>query len=398
VGGKVYVPLPCLLFRYPNGSVSSLGPVTERTHFDNSGPLRRRSTRVQQAMPLTVSGTDALNNTFEEQTGTVSINCHGCRFFSRHHLVKDDWLAIEIPALNTQDIAQNLQARVAWAEKSGWMKEMFQVGVEFETPGNVWGLADPPEDWQRYTSQAGADAAFGKDLEQLLHLAKTGTYYQLLGSTADSSRAQVRHNFYELARKFHPDLHQARPELFRSLQETMDALTLAYKTLTNDASREDYDRRLAASSSLQLGLEKTERRKTADECLAKAKECLAAQNYVGSITWLRKGAEMEPNNSKCHAMLARSLGVVPQYRREAIQHFEQALELDPMNVWAHVQFGLLYEAMNLPWRSRPHYEEALAIDPDDRAARKRLDALDAAQDSQQPGKSRLRRVFSRTPK
>jgi tetratricopeptide (TPR) repeat protein len=372
--------------------------VAERTHSDHQGAQRRRSTRVQQAMPLTISGSDALNNTFEEQTGTVSINCHGCRFFTRHYLVQDDWLTIEIPARNLHEAAQRLQARIAWAEKSGWLKEMFQVGVEFETPGNVWGLTDSPEDWQRYTSQAGADAAFEKDLEQLLHLAKTGTYYQLLGLTADSGRVQVRHNFYELARKFHPDLHQTRPELFRSLQETMDALTLAYKTLTSDASREDYDRRLAASNSLQLGHEKTERRKTADECLAKAKECLAAQNYVGSITWLRKGVEMEPNNSRCHAMLARSLGVIPQYRREAIQHFEQALELDPMNVWAHVQFGLLYEAMNLPWRSRPHYEEALAIDSDDRVARKRLQALDAAQPGKEPGKSRLRRAFTRTPK
>lgn len=372
--------------------------MTERTHFDNTGALRRRSTRIQQAMPMTITGSDALENPFEEQTGTVSINCHGCRFFSRYDLVKDDWLTVDIPAQNPTETPQSLQARVVWSEKSGWLKGMFLVGVEFETPGNVWGLADPPEDWQRYISQAGADAAFEKDLQQLLHLAKTGTYYQLLGLTADSSRVQVRHNFYELARKFHPDLHQSRPELFRSLQETMDALTLAYKTLTSDASREDYDRRLAASNSLQLGHEKTERRKTADECLAKAKECLAAQNYVGSITWLRKGVEMEPNNSKCHAMLARSLGVIPQYRREAIQHFEQALELDPMNVWAHVQFGLLYEAMNLPWRSRPHYEEALAINSDDRVARKRLQALDAAQPGKEPGKSRLRRAFTRTPK
>jgi curved DNA-binding protein CbpA len=349
-------------------------------------------------MPLTISGSDALDNKFQEQTGTVSINCHGCRFFTRNHLVKDDWLSVEIPARNANETAQCLQARVVWAEKSGWLKGMFQVGVEFETPGNVWGLADPPEDWLRYISQAGAEAAFAKDVTQLLRLAKTGTYYRILGVTANSSRVQIRHNFYELARQFHPDLHQSRPELFRSLQELMDALTLAYKTLTSDSLREEYDRRLAASNSLQLAHEKTERRKTADECLEKARECLVVQNYAGSITWLRKAVEMEPNNSKGHAMLARSLSVVPQYRREAIQHFERAVELDPMNAWAHVQFGQLYEAMNLPWRSRPHYEQALAINPDDKVSRERLQALDAAREDKETGKSRLRRVFSRVTK
>jgi curved DNA-binding protein CbpA len=331
-------------------------------------------------VPLTVAGHDASGQPLQEQTATLSINCHGCRYFSKHQVEKNAWLTLEIPGAEASQASYRFRARVAWVQKSRRLRGLFQVGVEFEAPGNVWGIASPPADWQNFGAPGVFDAAvFEEELKRLLALATAGTRYQLLGVSSIAPRAQIKRCFYELARKFHPDRHMARPEWAPLLHRLMDALTLAYKTLAEETSRRSYDRRLAESGVFTLGQNKSETKKNAEECLEKAKECLRAQNYVGSILWLRKAVRMEPDSSKYHALLARSLAAVPQYRREAVGHFEKALELELLNAWAHFQFGRLYEELSLPWRARPHYVKVVELDPQHAQARTRLRAIGSAE-------------------
>ena len=47
-------------------------------------PKKRRTKRIIQAVPLTVTGVDALGRPFQERTSTVTINCQGCRYQSKH--------------------------------------------------------------------------------------------------------------------------------------------------------------------------------------------------------------------------------------------------------------------------------------------------------------------------
>src|SRR2546422_8482199 len=219
-------------------------------------------------------------------------------------------------------------------------------------PGNVWGIASPPEDWQQFELRAAFDpSAFERELQELLAVTEAGTHYQLLGVTALATPAQIKHNFYALARKFHPDRHMDHLEWAGSLHRLMDALALAYRTLTHEKSRQSYDRQLAESGAFTLGQNKSEEQKNAEECLQRAKECLRAENFVGSIVWLRKAVEIEPDSSKYQALLGRSLAAVPQYRREAAEHFHRAIELDSLNTFAHFQFAKLLEEMGLPWRA-----------------------------------------------
>jgi len=95
-------------------------------------------------------------------------------------------------------------------------------------------------------------------------------------------------------------------------------------------------------------------------------------------------------------MLARSLAAVPQYRKEAIEHFEAAIQLDPWNTSAYYQLGELYEEMELPWRARPLYQKILDMDPEHSKARERLRQLDA-KEGKKEGKSPtfLGRLFTR---
>jgi hypothetical protein len=108
---------------------------------------KRRSTRIVQAVPVAVTGVDAIGRPFTEHTSTLIINCHGCRYQSKHYVLKNMWLKLEIPHPDSGQPPRVVRGRVAWIQRPRTVRQLFQVALELETPGNVWGIAFPPEDW-----------------------------------------------------------------------------------------------------------------------------------------------------------------------------------------------------------------------------------------------------------
>ncbi|HKW88280.1 MAG TPA: hypothetical protein VJN21_05955 [Candidatus Acidoferrales bacterium] len=121
--------------------------MTESVQSNDPEVQKRRSTRIAQSVPITVSGVDALGQTFKERTSTVSVNCHGCKYQSRHYVPKNSVVTFEIPRPQDDEPPRMVDGRVAWVERPRSVRELFQIGVEFIVPGNVWGIAFPPADW-----------------------------------------------------------------------------------------------------------------------------------------------------------------------------------------------------------------------------------------------------------
>ena len=91
---------------------------------------------------------DALGQAdFQERTSTVTVNCHGCRYQSKHYVLKNMWLTLEVPHPDAAQEPRSVRARVMWIRRPHTVRELFQVGVELEVPGNFWGIAFPPHDW-----------------------------------------------------------------------------------------------------------------------------------------------------------------------------------------------------------------------------------------------------------
>ncbi len=113
----------------------------------NSELKKRRSTRIVQAVPIAVTGVDAIGRPFTEHTSTLIINCHGCRYQSKHYVLKNMWVKLEIPHSDSGQPPRVVRGRVAWIQRPRTVRQLFQVALELEIPGNVWGIAFPPEDW-----------------------------------------------------------------------------------------------------------------------------------------------------------------------------------------------------------------------------------------------------------
>jgi hypothetical protein len=132
---------------------------------------KRRSTRIVQAVPLQVTGVDALGRPFVERTSSLILNCHGCRYQSKHYVLKNMWVKLEIPHADSDQPSRTVRGRVAWIQRPRTVRQLFQVALELETPGNVWGIGFPPEDWfgfveadKSQASESGGPANLGHSI------------------------------------------------------------------------------------------------------------------------------------------------------------------------------------------------------------------------------------------
>jgi hypothetical protein len=112
-----------------------------------SGEESRRSTRIERSIPLIIFGQNRLGEPFVERTVSTSLNLHGCRYPSRHDYGVGSWVTMQVVGLEVEPKPPSMRAIVKSVHMSHSARELQQVGVELEIPGNVWGIAVPPQDW-----------------------------------------------------------------------------------------------------------------------------------------------------------------------------------------------------------------------------------------------------------
>src|SRR5260370_26715391 len=133
------------------------------TPRDSGGEDARRSTRIERSVPLIIFGQHRRGGPFVERTVSTSLNVHGCRYPSRHDYGVGSWITLQVGGLNVEPKPPAVRARVRSVHASQSSRELQQVGVELENPGNVWGIFTPPQDWLGAGANSGSLGAFGTD-------------------------------------------------------------------------------------------------------------------------------------------------------------------------------------------------------------------------------------------
>jgi hypothetical protein len=116
----------------------------------------RRSTRVRVEIPVTVTSLDR-QRPFSEECAVLVASAQGCGFRSPRPL------QIETPIM-LSGLAGNgsVTARVANCLPLGSDGKCFLIGASLYTHGNVWGIADPPDDWNAATKASAAATSGGQ--------------------------------------------------------------------------------------------------------------------------------------------------------------------------------------------------------------------------------------------
>jgi len=101
----------------------------------------RRSTRVRVEIPVSVTSLDR-TRPFADKCMVLVVSALGCGFRSTRALQIETPIMIgDLPA------GGSVTARVANCLPLGNDGRYFLVGASLYTQGNVWQIADPPEDW-----------------------------------------------------------------------------------------------------------------------------------------------------------------------------------------------------------------------------------------------------------
>ena len=102
----------------------------------------RRSTRIRVEIPVTVTSLDRMRP-FADKCIVLVVSAQGCGFRCSQSL------QLETPIiLSGLPGGGSVTARVANSLPLGNDGKEFLIGAALYTHGNVWGIADPPEDWR----------------------------------------------------------------------------------------------------------------------------------------------------------------------------------------------------------------------------------------------------------
>jgi hypothetical protein len=112
----------------------------------------RRSTRLRVEIPVTVTSLDR-KHPLAAKCMALVVSPQGCGFRT------EKALPLETPVL-LSDLpgGGSASARVANCQPLGNDGKRFLIGVSLYNHGNVWGIANPPEDWNCATTASAPSA------------------------------------------------------------------------------------------------------------------------------------------------------------------------------------------------------------------------------------------------
>ena len=124
----------------------------------------RRSSRISKAIMLAVQSVDASRAPNREEVTTGSISCHGCTYKMRHEPRPGDIVVLDTGSTGHSGFPS--RARVKSIQRLNTSNDpTYNVGVEFEIAGNIWGISSPPADWfPRQSGNLVESASHGREL------------------------------------------------------------------------------------------------------------------------------------------------------------------------------------------------------------------------------------------
>lgn len=238
-----------------------------------------------------------------------------------------------------------------------------------------------------------------QDLENLLVRVKNArTHYEVLGVARETSAAELKTVYYQLARRYHPDrFRKSAPGLAPQIESAFARITQAYETLHDDQVRAGYDAKLEVHKKVDQIVDAAPKANTpapqpeavtegAAEPVVSAAERAALQFKEGlaaletgqkklALGLFASAARAVPNEPRYHAFYGQVLAENETTRRAAEAELSAAIKLDPKNVDYRMMLAELYRDLGLKLRAKGEAERAVAADPNNRKARDLLRTL-----------------------
>jgi curved DNA-binding protein CbpA len=300
---------------------------------------------------------------------------------------------VSISGLNEQEAHQAIYAlALGGFMKRGYWKSTFrdtspQPAVEVPAP-----VVEPVKP-EKPTLDPDSIEAF------LNRLSLNTNYYEVLAVGPTASTAELKHAYYNLARKYHPDRFRSSPgELLGRVESAFARITQAYDTLTDANLRTAYDSKLDAKARTAKLADSAPKATMSEQATAtpgdvgaesstltleEQAEIQFKEGYAAlelgqrpvAIGLLGSAARAVPNEPRYRAYYGRALALDAGTRRIAEVELQAAIKLEPNNSEYRVMLAELYRDLGFLVRAKSEAERAVAADHNNRRARDLLKSL-----------------------
>jgi len=195
-------------------------------------------------------------------------------------------------------------------------------------------------------------------------------YYQILGIPQDASPEIIKKAYFNLARKYHPDIFRgdkASKEKAK-IDEVFSLISKAYNTLSDVKKRGDYDDQLASPREEK----RKDVKRDAEVKFRQGKTLYDQGRYEESLLYLEQAVRLWQGRASYFILLAMSQEKLPEYVKKAEKNFLKAQELEAWNPDSYIRLGMMYKKEGLFIKARKQFEKALQIDPGNRVVLKEL--------------------------
>lgn len=212
-----------------------------------------------------------------------------------------------------------------------------------------------------------ADAlALSENLSSLDH-------YQLLEVETSADQAEIKRNYFRLARKFHPDLYSRDlpHEIKVVIEAVFDQVSKAHQTLSDEKKRKIYDERKE-----KIPVEdKRNWPKVAEVKFRQGKTLYDKKQYQEAIIFLEEAVKLQGKKGQYFLLLALAQSKIPSLHRKSELNFIHSIRYEPWNAEGYVGLGMLYKREGLFIKAKNKFEKALSIDPAHKLAMREMNEL-----------------------
>jgi curved DNA-binding protein CbpA len=218
------------------------------------------------------------------------------------------------------------------------------------------------------------------EMKALFARAAGADYYEVLGVGRRASAAELKRAYYALAKRFHPDRFRqtADPAVRAQIEAAFAQIAQAYDKLKDDKSRAAYDLKIGvqpdagpeAKGASQPAPPASSAAARAEEAFQQGLAALKQEDHGLARARFGEAAHLAPGQARYRAHYGRELAREPQTRRQAEAELLAAVSLDGHNTSYRVMLAELYRDLGFPRRALGELERALAVNPQDAAARR----------------------------
>jgi tetratricopeptide (TPR) repeat protein len=269
--------------------------------------------------------------------------------------------------------------------------------------------AEPPLEAARPAAAAGGaaptarkeldgDARRHQDVIDFHRDLKSKNHFEILGLTRSATEAQVRDAYFQLAKRYHPDVY--RGPAFADVTDKIEAILVrlgeAFETLKDPGRRGNYESLLASREPRPVltaasvdgpaaasggpgpaGNSQLETR-MAEEAVRNAEKLCLAEQFWDAIQAVEPhlGKTQGKTRVRARLVLAKCYAKNPNWLKRAEEQLNHLLEDDPKHVEAHFLLGSIYLGSGLRSRALGKFRKVLELNPEHEEARARVSELE----------------------